>query len=187
MLPISSRGGGESQTETVTKGRRAQIFGDTLRLTANLAGGGVILINAVFPQKKDLRAYERILNRVNATMKTKKSKAVLIWDSGKEGEYRRLARKMAVYNPIASKFGKWETGSRTKNIPLDHVIEDPIFKNSAESYFLQIVDFCAYALLRKESPLPAKTKYGLDTAFYLLRPICFLPASASDPEGITRP
>jgi hypothetical protein len=180
-------GRGRIADRTITKGRRAQIFGDLLRITATFAPDGLIAINAVFSRKDELRAYERVLNRIEATMKTKQTRAILVWDSGKEAEYRRLARKMTVHNPIPSKYGMWSTGSPTKNIPLDRVIEDPVFKDSAESYFLQIADFCAYALLRRESPLPSKTKYGMNTIFNVLQPILFLPANAKDPEGICRP
>jgi hypothetical protein len=176
-------GRGRIADRTITKGRRAQIFGDLLRTTATFAPNGLISINAVFPRKDELRAYERVLNRIEATMKTKQTHAVLIWDSGKEGEYRRLARKMTVYNPIPSRYGVWPTGAPMKNIPLDHVIEDPIFKDSAESYFLQLADFCAYAQLRRESPVASKTKYGMNTIFNVLQPILFLPANANDPEG----
>jgi hypothetical protein len=156
-------GRGRIADRTITKGRRAQIFGELLRGAATFAKDGVIVINAVFPRKDELRAYERVLNRIEATMTAKQTRSVLVWDLGKEGEYRRLARKMTVYNPIPSKFGVWPSGSPTKNIPLDHVIEDPVFKDSADSYFLQMADFCAYALLRRESPLPSKTKYGMNT------------------------
>jgi Protein of unknown function (DUF3800) len=180
-------GRGRIADRTITKGRRAELFGEFLRGAATFAKDGVIVINAVFPRKDELRAYERVLNRIEATMKTKKARSVLVWDAGKEGEYRRLARKMTVYNPIPSRFGTWPSGSPTKNIPLDRVIEDPIFKDSADSYFLQLADFCAYALLRRESPLASKTKYGMDNIFNVLKPILFLPASTNDPEGICRP
>ena len=52
---------------------------------------------------------------------------------------------------------------------------------------IQLVDFCAYALLRGERPIPSKTKYGLNQAFQLLNPILVLEASTRDPEGIIRP
>ena len=181
-------GRGRIADRIIPKGRRAQVFGDTLRL---LAGTGVThsacLFNAVFPRKDEVRAYERMLNRINRTMRAWDSRGLLIWDMGKEQEYRRLARKMAVYNPIPSMFAEWGPGQPTKNIPLDWMIEDPIFKDSAESYFLQMVDFCAYSLLRRESPLASKTKYGMDTIFNVLAPILFRHANYQDPEGIIRP
>lgn len=100
----------------------------------------------------------------------------------------RQVRRMYVYNPIPSQLGVWlDTGQSWKNISLDRVVEDPFFKDSAQSYFVQLVDFSAYALLRRERPIPSKTKYGLDTAFNILSPILVREARRSDPEGIICP
>ena len=93
---------------------------------------------------------------------------------------------MKVYNPIPSRFGAWEEGKVHKSITLDRIIEDPVFKSSKSSYFIQLADFCAYALLRRERPLPSKTKYGLDKSFLTLEPVLVKKASSSDPYGIVR-
>jgi len=179
-------GRGQVADRVVAKGRRCQIFKDALQMVANLPGAR--LFNAVFPHSQDERAFERLLNRVNRTMLAWDSRAILICDEGKNIAYTRLARRMCAYNPIPSQFGVWrDTGLPSKNIPLDRIVEDPFFKRSAQSYFLQLVDFCAYALLRREHPLPSKTKYGLDKAFALLSPILVREASRHDPEGIIRP
>jgi hypothetical protein len=95
---------------------------------------------------------------------------------------------MRVYNPIPSAFGTWlDTGQSYKNIPLTRIIEDPFFKDSEQSYFIQLADFCAYALLRRERPVPSKSRYGLDKAFDLLKPILVTEATRKDPDGIIRP
>lgn len=169
-------GHGRIGVRDVTKGRRCAIFTETLGLLAQ--SPELRLINAYLPRKKEAWAFERVLNRINMAMVDDHQTAMLIWDAGKEGIYRGLSRKMSVYNPIPSRFGHWaETGTLTKNIPTDRIIEDPVFKDSAQSYFLRMVDFCAYALLRRENPVPSKSKYGLDTVFNLLRPILWLPAA----------
>jgi len=179
-------GRGKISDQVVPKGRRCRIFKEALELVAELPG--TRLFNAVFPAKQDERAFERLLNRINRTMLAWDSHAILICDEGKELAYTRLARRMHVYNPIPSKYGGWEdTGMVIKNIPIDRIIEDPFFKKSRQSYLIQLADFCAYALLRRERPIPSKTKYGLDQAFQLLSPILVLEASTHDPEGIIRP
>lgn len=179
-------GRGRIADRTVPKGRRCQIFKDALRLATQLPGSR--LFNAVFPAKQDERAFERLLNRINRTMQAWDSHAILICDEGKDNAYTRLARRMHVYNPIPSQRGTWrETQDRTKHIPIDRIIEDPFFKPSDQSYFVQWADFCAYALLRRERPLPSKTKYGLDQAFDLLSDILVVEANKDDPEGIIRP
>ena len=169
----------------VTKWRRCEIFKQSLQLLANT--NGIRLFNAVFPTSCDERGFERLLNRINRTMQAWDSHAILISDEGKEAAYTRLARKMHVYNPIPSQYGTWQgTKNTCKNIPIERIIEDPFFKDSQQSYLIQMADFCAYSLLRREKPLPSKTKYGLDEAFNLLKPILVTEASTRDPEGIIR-
>lgn len=83
---------------------------------------------------------------------------------------------MRVFNHIPSNQGVWgSTSSITKNIPTRNIIEDPIFKKSHMSYFIQLVDFCAYALLRMEYPLPSRTALGYDTMYRDLAP-CIIQA-----------
>ena len=181
-------GRGRVAPNVVFKGRRCEIFKETLKMMSCLPDAH--LFNAVFSKNQDAIAFERLLNRINRTMKAWNSKAIIFCDEGKDKEYTRLARKMQVNNPIPSQFGGWPSGLPTKNIPLEYILEDPVFKDSKQSYFIQLADFAAYALLRKERPLPSKTKYGLDKAFYLMNNKDFFvtAATGSDPEklGIIR-
>ena len=169
----------------VTKWRRCGIFRETLKLVSELPGAK--LMNAVFPVNREEHAFERMLNRINRNMHACDSQALLICDEGKEADYTRLARKMAVFNHIPSRYGQWHGTGSTKNIPIDRIIEDPFFKQSDKSYFVQLVDFCAYALLRRERPLPSKEKYGISSAFSILAPILIREANGRDREGIIRP
>lgn len=169
----------------IGKSRRCQIFKDTLLHISGLPG--VRLFNACLPADKENWAFERLLNRINRTLQVWDSRAILICDVGKDAIYTRLCRRMGVFNPIPSKFGHWlDTGSSYRNIPIERIIEDPFFKDSKRSYFVQFADFCAYSLLRRENPLPSKSKYGLHEAFNLLSPILVKAASTRDPEGIIR-
>ncbi len=179
-------GRGNISDRVVPKGRRCEIFKNCLKMVASLPGAR--LLNAVFPLKEDEKAFERLLNRINRSMKSWDSHAILICDEGKEIQYTRLSRRMHVYNPIPSKYGAWDdTGAPVKNIPIDRILEDPFFKRSDQSYLIQLVDFCAYALLRRERPLESKNRYGLDQAFQLLDPILVREASRYDKDGIIRP
>lgn len=60
-----------------------------------------------------------------------------------------------------------------------------MFKKSELSYFIQMVDFCAYALLRheNESPLPSKTKYGLHKSHEILDGIRSRRLGTERPQG----
>jgi hypothetical protein len=176
-------GRGNISERIVPKGRRCAIFVEALDLFTKQ--NGVSLMNVVLKNNQD-RAFERLINRINRNMVSKGSHALLICDEGKEIEYTKLVRRMTVHNYIPSKLGTWEGGVKAKNIPVNRIVEDPFFKNSEQSYFIQMADFCAYALLRKEAPLASKNKYGLDKAFQVLSPICVKAANRDDPFGIIR-
>jgi hypothetical protein len=117
-----------------------------------------------------------------------RSRAVIVADQGREREITQAIRKMHVHNLIPSRYGAWGDGSRTANITTDRVIEDPIFKESSRSYFVQLADCVAYALLKREvAPTPRIEKYGVHKMFdQTLSNVCFLPASNRDPLGIVR-
>lgn len=177
-------GRGQLSDHIISKTRRCEIFRNVLRLTASLPGAR--LFNVCRPADTPGWAFERLLNRINRTMLAWNSYATLICDEGKEGYYTLLCRRMGVYNPIPSRYGQWPEGEPYRNIPTERIVEDPFFKNSKYSYFVQLADCAAYALLRRENPLPSKTAYGLHTAFNLLKPICVREANPRDDDGIIR-
>jgi hypothetical protein len=176
-------GRGQPGPKIVTKGRRCQIFKELLQIAADLPE--TMLFNSVVDRQD--WALERLLNRINRTMQELSSHAVLVFDEGDEVAITRMVRRMRLYNFIPSKYGFWlDSGQPGKNIPLRKLIDDPFFRNSASSYFIQLADFCAYALMQKERPIASKQAYGLDKAFELLEPICYKKAHPNDPYGIIR-
>ncbi len=115
-------------------------------------------------------------------------RALIFADEGREHEIRKIMRKMHVFNPIPSQFGQWGNAGVTKSIPLERIIEDPVFRNSSQSYMIQLADCVAFSLLKKEStPTPRIKKYGIEKMFEsCLQGVCFKAASPSDPYGIVR-
>jgi len=132
----------------------------------------------------ELRVFERTINRINATMKSHGARALIFWDEGKQVTYTKMCRKLRVHNYIASMYGTWEDGTKAKNIPAQLILEDPVFKKSEESPFIQIADLCAYALLRREVPIESKRLGGLQSAFGLLKPLCMPEVFRKNKEGI---
>lgn len=117
-----------------------------------------------------------------------KSTALFIADEGHEQEITRALRKMRVVNFIPSKYGSWGDGSRAKNLTTEHIIEDPVFKPSNRSYFIQLADCVAFSLLKRETkPTANVLKYRLDKMFEdCCRGICYKKAALNDPLGIVR-
>ncbi len=80
---------------------------------------------------------QRIENTLSAIDLT--NKFLIITDDGRVGKMRKTIRKIQRFNYIPSKFG---TSPYRKEIKL--LIEDPLPKQSHESFFIQISDYLAY-------------------------------------------
>ncbi|MGD9658327.1 MAG: DUF3800 domain-containing protein [Methylocystis sp.] len=178
-------GKGAISSMVLSKQQRSEIFSETLSfIAANQRYFRVI--SSVNRNEAD--AFDRLVNRINRTARRFNKHVMFICDEGQQIAFTRRIRKMRIHNPISSKYSAWEDGKRTKNITIDNIIEDPFFKNSEESYFIQLADFCAYALLRMERPIASRTALGYDKKYQLLSPILILACNQRDPRklGIIR-
>jgi hypothetical protein len=182
-------GRGRISDRMIPKGLRASIFRDTMDMIAGLPRVAVIsgVWSMVGTSKREIhaKAFSRIAERLQVRASKSDTHILRIVDEGKDVELRKIARRSAVYNPVGSAFGAWEDGSPSKNIPNDRLIEDPIFRSSVRSYFLQLTDFIAFALLKSEThPTPLIAKYKLDKAYERLEPVIVKAASRPDPRGL---
>jgi hypothetical protein len=186
-------GRGRLAPKPIPKGLRAMLFRGYLKMLAKLPGAAVI--SGAWPRQGmslgdvHAQAFSRIQERLQKRCGVSKGYIVSIVDEGRAAELRKVARRSKVWNPIPSQYGAWEDGSPTKNIPNDRLIEDPFFKASHQSHFLQAADFIAFALLKSEvPPTPYVRKHALHTAYDLLAPLCNPVVSPRDPRrmGIVR-
>jgi hypothetical protein len=182
-------GRGRIAPEPVPKGLRAFLFRQTVRVIASLPEAAVI--SGCWPRagatlnEVHCKAFSRIQERLQTRAVRRDGHMLMVVDEGKEEELRRIARRSKEWNPVGSSYGSWEDGSSYKNIPNDRLIEDPIFKRSDQSYFLQAVDFVAFSLLKGEvPPTPRIVKYGLTNVYEELEPILAKEASRKDPRGL---
>ena len=172
-------GRGTAGQRVRSKQERFEIFNDGLRCVSEMKA---CLISAFGKDSREDTLFEWLSNRINRCAEEHRTQALMIIDSGKEDKYRALARRLRRYNPIPSRFRSWDDGSSSKNIPNHAIIEDVIFRDSADCYFIQAVDFCAYALLRSE--LPRESVEPLSSSYQILEPICVKKAFAKDPKGL---
>jgi uncharacterized protein DUF3800 len=174
-------GKGQISTRPIYRKERAQIFKWFLQSVAET--GMFRIISSV--NTDELYAFERIINRINRTALAQGHALILICDEGQEVQFTKRIRKMRVHNLIPSRLGTWrDTGQPTRNITIDRFLEDPFFKDSASSFFVQCVDFCAYALLRMERPIPSRSALGYDKMYSVLEPIVFKECNQNDPRGL---
>lgn len=172
-------GKGAISDRPLSKVQRAAIFRECLEYAATC--GKFSLISSA--NTVELYAFERLMNRLNRTAKAKDEQIILVCDEGEEARLTKRIRKMRAVNFIPSRYGSWPS-TKDANIPLDRFIEDPFFKDSATSYFIQLVDFCAYALMRMERPIESKSLLGYNTAYEILKPIAFKKANMQDWRGL---
>lgn len=174
-------GRGRLGPQIVGKYRRSRIFREALSLLNGMEG---LRIFNVIRNDHPEWALERLLTRIHKTMETWGSHALMIFDEGKEAEITRLLRKMGVYNPVPVYVAPGVT--ETRNLAVDRIIEDAVFKRSDRSYFIQMADFVAYSLLRREKRLDSKDAYGYHECFELLGGVVAREASLRDPMGVIR-
>ena len=149
-------------------------------------------------EKRELRIRKELLSKLPTNTTTPGDplhlrllkyapRALIFADQGREVEITRVYRKMTFFNPIPSQFGTW-AGGATKNLPLQRIIEDPVFKPSHHSFFVQLADCVSFALLKRETPpTPNIAKYGINQFFdQCLSSVCYKAASPADPLGIVR-
>lgn len=94
-----------------------------------------------------------------------------------------LLREMRRYNLIPNQQGY---GGGYRNLTVGNMIEDPNFRDSAYSYFIQAVDLAAFLLYQRLSPSVYMRKNSGQNYFNKLDPILCKVASNSDLQGIVR-
>jgi len=167
-------GRGNIAPNTIRRDVRAVIFRQALRHFTGLPGCSII--NAHAPRGQLDTLFERLCNRLQRNMVARDSRAMIISDEGKN--FDSLVRRMRRHNFIQGRYGG------VLERPLNRIIEDPVYRHSDRSYFIQAADFCAFSLLRMEAPTPSIRARGLDDAFMELRPVLETRAYGRDPRGL---
>jgi len=176
----------------LTPEQGAEIFMDGLRIIENDNWRGGIEVINVCLRKADVKDYERVsldrlLNRINTSVKADGRYAHLIFDDDGEWLVEQLYRRLRERNPVPSRYEAWEDGAPTKDIPLERIIGGPSFRNPQDDDLLPMADIIAHALLKQEEE-PSRTvrELGLHLAFGILDDVLNRNASRSDPQGVVR-
>jgi hypothetical protein len=95
----------------------------------------------------------------------------------------QLLRRMRRYNPVPNQS---YFGSGYRNLTLNSVMEDPNFRQSDHSYFVQAADTASFLLYQAHSPNAYMKKRAGHGYFHRLDPILCTVAATYDPQGIVR-
>lgn len=129
---------------------------DVLSSLPSVRAFGVVIDKRQAPPARCLRcfdlAWEALLQRLERTS-TKEGQAFMIHhDEGADDAVRRWVRRSRRHLTAGSAFGLGSVG----NNPARMLVDDPVPRNSKESYFIQIADLVAYAAFRYQiAPSPA--------------------------------
>jgi len=132
-------------------------------------------INGISSNKKKCNTlFEYIANRINTFCEKMNAYAIIICDERDGKELVKRIRDLRNTNHVNSQYTK-----STYNKPLSRIIDDPLFKNSKQSLFIQKADFIAYSLLRSEKPIERQDN-RVKECFSILEPILVKEASKND-------
>jgi len=110
-------------------------------------------------------------------LKKKKENGILFFDRASEKQVNTHVRKL---------MGTGSSGSTVAGIRLGWVIEDPIFRVSHDSIFIQSADVIAYLLKEMEFPRTSRKKFQADKIFQRKLRSRSFKSILSDDEGIIR-
>lgn len=153
----------------------------TVRLdkTANLSGYS----HFEFAWRLLIQRFENTLSGRMLPQSESDARGMIFPDSTNGGELARIMREMRVHNPIARDKTNPLTGFQ--NQVIRHIVEDPLPKDSAHSYFLQIVDVIAYFAYQKHFPNSYLRKKGGGNYYDRLMPVLDRTAVGCDALGMT--
>lgn len=110
-------------------------------------------------------------------LKNEKQNGILLFDRANEKVIHTHVRKL---------LGTGSSGVTIPGVRIGWVIEDPIFRVSADSIFIQAADVIAYTLKEQEFPQGSRRKFQADRIFNKkLRASCFM-SQITDEDGIIR-
>lgn len=108
-------------------------------------------------------------------------RGIIFPDHTDDKKLTQLLRQMRRYNPIQNQ-PQFELGYR--DMPLKAIVEDPNFRDSAHSHFVQTADLAAFLLYQRLSPSSYMRKKSGQNYLKRLDPVLCKVASSKDPDGI---
>jgi hypothetical protein len=134
-------------------------------------------ISTIEPNEYLTEALTKMYIAFDELLKGKEDNGLLLFDRASEKHISTHARKL---------LGTGSSGDTIPGVRIGWIIEDPIFRVSADSIFIQSADVIAYSLKEKEFPVTAKKKFNADKIFSKkLLNRCF-KSTIGDDNGIIR-
>ena len=134
-------------------------------------------ISTIDPKDYFTTAITNLYVAFDEFLKEQKSYGIVLFDRANEKVATTHVRKL---------MGTGATGQSIQGVRIGWIIEDPFYRNSSDSFFIQAVDMIAYTLKEQEFPISARKKYNADRIFKnMLVDSCY-HSSNSSPDKIIR-
>lgn len=123
-----------------------------------------------------IQRFENTLSYKNFPNPTGFDKGLIVADDTDGGKLTKLLREMRRHNHVPG-----VAGTSSRNLKLQAVIEDPVFRNSANSYLHQMADVVAYFARQQYEPNKFIRKKGARTFYNKLNRVTnpFVSSKAS--------
>lgn len=122
-------------------------------------------------------AVTKLYQAFDEFLKNEKRYGLLFFDRANEKHINTHVRKL---------LGTGASGETVPDVRIGWVIEDPIFRVSSDSIFIQSADVIAYTLKEKDFPQTSRKKFQADRIFERkLEKVCF-KSQFADEDGIIR-
>lgn len=152
------RNGGAFRPLALSESARYSVYRQCMRLHAKLSFKTfAVVVNKAtvglrYPGRPaDDVAWEYMLQRLERFATYGDEVVLVVHDEGNALAIRRLARKSRRAGSAGSMLG---TGVLSR--PFDRLLDDPVSRDSRQSYFLQLADLAAYSAFRRHYPPPPR-------------------------------
>lgn len=157
----------EGFAETIGNNKAFQIIGISIDKKAS----------ALKPEEYITAATTKLYQIFDEFLKAQQQNGIVIYDRANEKHITTHVRKL---------MGTGSSGQTIPGVRIGWVIEDPIFRLSHDSIFIQASDVIAFTLKEKEFPQGSRKKFYADRIFTKkLSSIC-IKSRLTDEEGIVR-
>jgi hypothetical protein len=146
--------GGPFRPLGLSESVRHVIYRQAMRLQPKLGFKtfAIVVNKAAHPNRTaDDLAWECLLQRLERFSHYEEEVVLVVHDEGNQLAVRKIARKSRRAGSAGSMLG---TGVLKR--PFSQLLDDPVSRVSAQSYFLQFADLAAYASFRRHYPPPPR-------------------------------
>jgi hypothetical protein len=155
-------------------------FAETIGIKANFKIIAVVIDkknSTLSPENYLTSSITKLYQAYDELLRIEKENGIVLFDRANEKAATTHVRRL---------MGTGSSGQSIPGIHIGGVIEDPIYRISTDSAFIQAADVVAYTLKEHEFPITSRKKFNADRIFKnMLLPNC-IKSTLADESGIIR-